>query len=47
MERIKQNLLTTAGVTSVPEDAVTVFQVIDKYMSTTSWDDIGIGLNER
>lgn len=41
MDRIKQNLLTTAEVTPVPEDAVTVFQVIDKYMSTTSWDDIG------
>ncbi|HBR03136.1 MAG TPA: hypothetical protein DD738_11025 [Ruminiclostridium sp.] len=41
MERIKQNLLTTAEVTPVPEDAVTVFKVIDKYLSTTSWDDIG------
>lgn len=41
MERIKQNLLTTAEVTPVPGDAVTIVKVIDKYMSTTSWDDIG------
>jgi len=41
MERIKQNLLTTAEVSPVPEDPVTVFKVIDKYMSTSSWDDIG------
>ncbi len=41
MERIKQNLLTTAEITPVPEDAVAVFKVIDKYMSTSSWDDIG------
>lgn len=41
MERIKQNLLTAAEVTPIPEDAVTVLKVIDKYMGTSSWDDIG------
>ncbi len=40
LERIKENLLTTMDTTPAG-DAATVLKVIDRYMKSTSWDDIG------
>lgn len=41
IDRIKQNLLTSMETVPAAGDAATVLRVIDRYMSSTSWDDIG------
>jgi hypothetical protein len=41
VERIKENLFTTAGVVPEAQNALTVIQVIDTYMKSNSWDDVG------
>jgi hypothetical protein len=41
INRIKQNLLTSMETVPAAGNAATLLQAIDKYMSSTSWDDIG------
>jgi hypothetical protein len=41
IERIKQNLLTSMETVPAAGNAATLLGTIDKYMSSTSWDDIG------
>lgn len=41
LERIKQNLLTSMETVPAAGNAATLLRTIDKYMSSTSWDDIG------
>lgn len=41
IDRIKQNLLTSMETVPAAGDAATLLRAIDRYMSSTSWDDIG------
>ena len=46
INRIKENLYTTAGVVPEAGDVVSVVQVVDSFMSSKSWDDIGTASSE-
>jgi hypothetical protein len=41
IDRIKENLMTSAGVVPQAGDVVTILKVVDTYMKSKSWDDIG------
>lgn len=41
IDRIKQNFLTSMGTVPAAGNAATLLQVIDTYMNSSSWDDIG------
>lgn len=41
IDRIKENLMTSAGVVPKAGDVVTILKVVDTYMKSKSWDDIG------
>lgn len=41
MDRIKENILTSAGVVPGADNVADVLSVIDTYMKSKSWDDIG------
>lgn len=41
VDRIKENLFTTAGVVPEAGKALTIIKVIDTYMKSNSWDDVG------
>ena len=41
LARIKQNILTSMGTVPAAGNVATLLGTIDKYMTSTSWDDIG------